>query len=67
MNHFLLVHYSFFFSEQAQTRFSFSQSFQAQGTKVEDSLCVELKKVKLEVISKLETPKIFVLCSKKVM
>jgi hypothetical protein len=32
-------------------------SVQAQGTKVENSLCVELKKVKLEMILKVELTK----------
>jgi hypothetical protein len=45
----------------------FFSSVQAQGTKVEDSLCVELKKVKLEVILKVVAHIIFVLCSRKVM
>jgi len=46
------------------------QSFFFQVLKLkeaEDSLCVELKKVKLEVILKVEAHKIFVLCSKEVM
>jgi hypothetical protein len=45
----------------------FFPSFQAQITEATDSLCVELKKVKLEVILKVEVHRIFVLCLKKVM
>jgi hypothetical protein len=45
----------------------FLKSSQAQRIEAEDSLCVELKKVKLEVILKVETHRIFVLCSKEVM
>jgi hypothetical protein len=52
----------FFSSAQAQTRvlFLFS-SAQAQGLEVDYSLCVELNKVKLEVILKVEAHKTFVL------
>jgi hypothetical protein len=45
----------------------FFTSFPAQRKKAEDSLCVELKKVKREVILKVEAHRIFVLCSKEIM
>jgi hypothetical protein len=57
---------SFFLQRTSSKGFLFS-SVQAEGTKVEDSSCVELKKVKLEVILKVEAHRIFVLCSRKVM
>jgi len=66
LNHFLLVHYFFLFNEQAQIRFFFFK-FSSSRNRIEDSLCVELKKVKLEVILMVEAHRIFVFCSKKVM
>jgi hypothetical protein len=39
----------------------FVPSAQAQGIEVEDSLCVELNKVKLEVILKVEAHRTFML------
>jgi hypothetical protein len=66
VDRFLLIHYYFFLNKQTQASFVFL-SVQAQGTKAEDSLCVELKKVKLEMILKVEVYRIFVLCSKEVM
>ncbi len=41
--------------------------FKLKEQKLKISLCVELKKVKLEMILKVEAHIIFVLCSRKVM
>jgi hypothetical protein len=56
-----------FFKQISSSKVFFFLSVQIQGTEVEDSIYVEFKKVKLEMILKVEVHKIFVLCSKEVM